>query len=174
MSEDAHGSEYGALRTLLDAVRPSLLRAALRVLDDAHDAEDVVQETLAEVWKRRSNLPDRPEAYVIRAVHWNALKRRRRARAHLSLDALPDFAANWLEYPHPRLDVDPLALENAISALPESQRIVVRLKYYVGLTFREIAATLSISSNTAASRCRYALAALKTALTRQRHQTSKE
>lgn len=40
------------------------------------------------------------------------------------------------------------------------------MKYYFGMTFGQIGVSLSISSHTAASRCRYAIAKLKRLLTR--------
>jgi len=45
--------------------------------------------------------------------------------------------------------------------LPDEQREVVILKIWNELTFAEIAQILEISQNTAASRYRYALGALK-------------
>ena len=56
--------------------------------------------------------------------------------------------------------MDPRYLERAMKALPPSQQTVIRMKYYMGLSFKEIGEALKISLNTAASRCRYALAAL--------------
>jgi len=49
----------------------------------------------------------------------------------------------------------------AIQQLPEEQRTVLILKEYEGLKFREIAATLEISENTAKSRLYYGLKALR-------------
>ena len=49
----------------------------------------------------------------------------------------------------------------AIQQLPEEQRTVLILKEYEGLKFREIAATLDISENTAKSRLYYGLKALR-------------
>jgi len=45
--------------------------------------------------------------------------------------------------------------------LPNEQREVLVMKIWNELTFAEIASALEISQNTAASRYRYALAALK-------------
>ena len=53
------------------------------------------------------------------------------------------------------------ALAEAILTLPDEQRDVVRLRTEGGLSFAEIAATLGISANTAASRWRYALEKLR-------------
>lgn len=62
--------------------------------------------------------------------------------------------------------VDPLDLEEAIESLPLAQQNVIRMKYYFGMTFRQIGAALSISTHTAASRCRYALTKLRDVLKR--------
>jgi RNA polymerase sigma-70 factor (ECF subfamily) len=45
--------------------------------------------------------------------------------------------------------------------LPDNYREVLTLKIWGGLTFAEIAETLGISANTAASRYRYALTELR-------------
>ena len=55
-------------------------------------------------------------------------------------------------------------LERARQALPAEQRELLALKVEGGLTFAEIAAVLGINANTAASRYRYALEKLRTAL----------
>ena len=56
------------------------------------------------------------------------------------------------------------ALAAAMDSLPHDQREVLVLKIWNELTFTEIAGTLGIPQNTAASRDRYALAALKKSL----------
>jgi len=53
------------------------------------------------------------------------------------------------------------ALVAALDLLPRKQREVLVMKIWNELTFAEIASALEISQNTAASRYRYALAALK-------------
>lgn len=49
------------------------------------------------------------------------------------------------------------ATEAALDSLPPEQRAVVHLKLWGGLTFEQIAATLDIPPNTAASRYRYGI-----------------
>lgn len=143
--------------------RARLVAAARRILGDDHEAEDVVQETLGILWQRLGTLPPRIEAYAYRAVQYNALKRRARRRRHASLgDFNPPAPESDLP---PSLDIDPLELEHALEGLPQAQQTVLRMKYYLNMTFAEIADALSISLNTAASRCRYGLAGLRKALT---------
>jgi RNA polymerase sigma-70 factor (ECF subfamily) len=57
------------------------------------------------------------------------------------------------------------AIEEALQRLPRDQREVLVLKIWGELTFEQIGMTLELSPNTAASRYRYALAALRTELT---------
>ena len=52
-------------------------------------------------------------------------------------------------------------LEAALQKLPSEQREVVVMKIWGELTFEEISKQLDISQNTAASRYRYALEALR-------------
>jgi RNA polymerase sigma-70 factor (ECF subfamily) len=62
----------------------------------------------------------------------------------------------WLD-PVLEDDEDALALREKIKHLSPKLREVVIMKFWGGLTFQQIAETLTISPNTAASRYRYAL-----------------
>ena len=67
--------------------------------------------------------------------------------------------------PHFELEDDTQsALAAAVESLPRDQREVLVLKIWNDLTFSEIADSLGISQNTAASRYRYALTNLKKTL----------
>ena len=65
-------------------------------------------------------------------------------------------------------DPDEAAFRNelaiALGELPPDQRAVVHLKLWSGLTFEQIAETLEIPLNTAASRYRYGLDKLRARL----------
>ena len=56
------------------------------------------------------------------------------------------------------------SVESALAQLPDEQREVVVLKIWGGLTFAQIAAALGVNQNTAASRYRYAIERLESAL----------
>lgn len=139
-------------------LRPQLLRLAYGRLGDWAEAEDVVQESALALWRRLDKGDiDEPEAYAARAVWQNALRRRGRRKDWVALEDSEEagVAAEidaWIET---------LAMEDALAQLPAAQQAVVRLRYYTGLTLKETAATLAIGLNTAASRCRYALDALR-------------
>jgi RNA polymerase sigma-70 factor (ECF subfamily) len=104
-------------------------------------------------------------------VRWNAIKRRARRGRELPMDAPPEATTDF-NSPAGRLDA--LELERAIASLPSAQQVVIRLRFYLGLSFREIGANLSISTNTAASRTRYALAGLRRRLGAPRLESNRE
>jgi RNA polymerase sigma-70 factor (ECF subfamily) len=141
--------------------RPKLLRLARSRLGDRAEAEDVVQDTALALWRRLAQGDiDDPDAYAARALWQNALRRRGRRRDWVALDEARHRGAAaeaeaWM---------DSQAMEAALARLPPTQQAVLRLRFYTGLSFKEMAATLAISLNTAASRCRYALDALRHSL----------
>lgn len=138
-------------------------RLAYRVLENREEAEDIVQETLAILWEKKSDLEvENPAAYAARSVWLNSIKKRSRRKPQVPLEEIAELQAPEDEGPGEGLgDLDPMELEEALLELPEAQRVVIRMKYYTGLTLREIGETLQISLNTAASRCRYALESLR-------------
>jgi len=144
-----------------------LVKVALRILRDKDDAEDIVQDTLAKVWERSAEVRPRHLAgYLARAVEMNALNYRARRRRTVPLEEVDEFSTREMRGGDPpdAIQLDPATLERALIGLPPVQQAVLRMKFYVGLSFREIGTALSISQNTAASRYRYAISALRKAL----------
>jgi RNA polymerase sigma-70 factor (ECF subfamily) len=141
----------------------ALLRVAFALLGSRPDAEDAVQEVFVGLARARASWAsvENLRAYLFTALRHAAAKAASRRRA-ARCQPLPDAIAT----PQPRgLAAGPAArLERALAALPSDRREVVALKIDAGLTFREIAAVLGISPNTAASRYRYALTELRNTL----------
>jgi RNA polymerase sigma-70 factor (ECF subfamily) len=81
---------------------------------------------------------------------------RRRKKREESVIYLNDFQDMWLD-PVLEYDEDAQFLRDKIGQLSDKLREVVIMKFWGGLTFQQIAETLAISPNTAASRYRYAL-----------------
>ncbi len=165
MSEAARSESRHRFEALIAARRFALVRSAERILRDPAEAEDVVQETCAAAWRRLDAIePGALKAYLFRAVELNSLKRRARRRRHLPLDDAGDPPARR----HEETTLDPVDLERALDGLGESQKAVLRMKYYAGMTFDEIGRTLAVSKNTAASHCRRAIEAMRKALNAKR------
>lgn len=123
---------------------PHLVRTAYLLTGDHHEAEDLVQSTLAKVylgWPRIRRL-DVPEAYVQRALVNNNLSRFRKRRVvHLLTPLLPERAR---ADPHSPVE-DRALLMAALAALPPRQRAVVVLRYWEDLSEQQVADILGCS-----------------------------
>ncbi len=147
---------------------PKLLLCARQWTSSLADAEDVVQEAFIRFWKHQRELPGEPIALLVTSVRRAALdlarrETRRTAREERAVEGEDGFAPLF----DAALDGDDRrdAIEAALRRLPAEQREVLVLKIWGELTFDEIARQLGIPPNTAASRYRYALAALRRELT---------
>ena len=149
-------------RRWLDDHAPRFLLFARQQTRCEADAQDVVQEALIEAGKRQGDgLPPAPALVFAtirrRAIDWARSDQRRAAREQAVSDPNPigwfDTAVEDREMAH--------LIQTAMQRLPDIYREVITLKVWGGLTFAEIAPTLGIPANTAASRYRYGLAELR-------------
>jgi RNA polymerase sigma-70 factor, ECF subfamily len=149
------------LARLYDEHAPVLFAFLLNFTRDEDDTRDVLQEIFIKLARQPNLLGSARDerAFLLRLAHNAAidLMRRRgtRARQH------EQFGEEQISAFAPACDPDEAAFRHELSAalgeLPAEQRAVVHLKLWAGLTFEEIAATLEIPLNTAASRYRYGL-----------------
>jgi RNA polymerase sigma-70 factor (ECF subfamily) len=130
------------------------------------DAEDMIQDALVRLWhyqEERGNVPpDLPLAYsVLRFVAMDHGKKQgRKKRKEEAIIFLHDSDEYWADS-SAEDDEESLILRRAVDSLGEKLREVITLKIWGGLTFNEIAQSMAISPNTAASRYRYALEQLE-------------
>lgn len=141
-------------------IAPGLLLFARQWTHSAADAEDIVQEAFVRFWRKQHNVENRALLYAsVRSIALDFLRRsnRRKRREVVALADTDQTVQPQFEIE----DESQQALAAAMAALPNEQREVLVMKVWNDLTFAEIASVLNISQNTAASRYRYALAALK-------------
>lgn len=139
---------------------PGLVLFARQFVRSVADAEDIVQDAFVRFWRKEHSIENRALLFAtVRSVALDLLRRdsrraRREANAALEMEQTSE----------PQFDFDNDAqqeLAAAVDRLPVEQREVLVMKIWNELTFAEIGQALAISQNTAASRYRYALAALK-------------
>jgi len=148
-----------------EAYGPKLLFCARQWTRSLADAEDVVQEAFVRYWRHQRHLPGDPQALLITSIRRAALDH---ARRHARRTAREEKADGGLEERDCTFEAQPgedadrrNEIESALQRLPAVQREVLVLKIWNELTFEQIGEALEIPANTAASRYRYALAALR-------------
>jgi RNA polymerase sigma-70 factor (ECF subfamily) len=152
---------------------PRLLLFARGWSQSREDAEDLVQEAILRMWHHQADKggapPDLPLVFsTIRfcGLNHHRSEKRRRKREE-SIIYLNDFQDVWLD-PVMEEDEEALILRDAVQSLSSKLREVVMMKFWGDLTFQQIAETLAISPNTAASRYRYAMEQLAQELRRKK------
>ena len=141
----------------------SLVRLARLFTDDRSGAEDIVQEAFIRLYHAAGRISDPAKsAAYLRSIVLN-LARDHNRRGLLSLrhqDALVDRRP--VERPDERLERTESQAEvlEALGALSQRQRDCLVLRFYLDLSERDIAETLSISPNSVKTHCRRGMAAL--------------
>ena len=145
---------------LADHIPKLLLFARTQTRSEA-DAEDVLQDAIVEAARKSHGAPpDLPLVYATlrrRAVDLARSTDRRTAREEAASDVTEIC---WFD---DRIEQQETArlIDRAMKRMPEKFREVVMLKIWSELTFAQIAETLDIPLNTAASRYRYGLESLR-------------
>ena len=133
----------------------AFLRAAKVICFDTQNAEDVLQEALADVYKRWSKIRshENPEAYLMRVmVSKHADMRRKWLRRQQEKETSWDLAENIRDLADQTDDVTQrLLVQAALKTLSAAQRAVLVLIYEHGMVLREVAEVLQIPTGTAAS-----------------------
>ena len=155
--------ERAALRALYDGFAGRAMAIAVRVLGSTAEAEEVVQETFLEVWRRAPEYEKErgaPGAWVTALARTRAIDRLRARRRSDKATQVPGS--------EPRPDPDPPALSAdrrqerdrvraALNTLPEEQRRAIELAYFHGLTQSESAEKVGEPLETIKTRIRLAM-----------------
>jgi RNA polymerase sigma factor (sigma-70 family) len=154
--------------------RGRLLAFIRRRIDDAAEAEDILQEALYELVaaERLAQPVEQVGAWLMRVARNRIIDRFRKKRPELLADGAGGAdEERVLEELMPAADGTPETaamravlleeIEAALAELPREQREVFMAQELDGLTFRELAARSGVSINTLLSRKRYAVLQLR-------------
>ncbi|GGQ37085.1 SigE family RNA polymerase sigma factor [Streptomyces althioticus] len=139
-----------------------LVRTALLLTGDFHEAEDLVQTTLAKVYARWGRVPpDDVDFYVRRSLVNNNISRTRRRRVtHLLMPFLPE-RVHQSDRGHAESVESRAAITEALASLSTRQRTVLVLRYWEDLPETAIAEVLNCSPGTVKTHARRGLEALR-------------
>lgn len=159
-------TEPVSLAAIYDDHASSLFRFVLSLTRSEADTEDILQKLFCRLAEKPDQLTgvSNVRSYLVRAAHRLVIDSgRKRDRAEIrEAAAYPPSPFASLEDPDAGLFQK--SVHDALQILPPDQRAVVCLKVWEGFTLQEIAASLDISPNTAASRFRCGIAKLRDAL----------
>lgn len=148
--------DHAAFRTLVERHQDAVVGTVAKMLGNPADAEDIAQQVFLRVWRHAKQY--RPEAKfttylftIARNLVFNETRRRSRRR-EVSTDEREEsshlqVAADPAGQPDAELLRDELqrAVDAAIAALPEVQRMAVVLRRFEQMPYEEIAVVLDLS-----------------------------
>jgi RNA polymerase sigma-70 factor (ECF subfamily) len=153
------------IERLYDDHSQALFAFLLNFTRDENDTRDVLQEVYVKLARKSDLLRGARDerAFLIRLAHNAAidLMRRRESRGKQHEQFSAEQSSTFASTTDPDESEFRAGLSRALGELPSEQRAVVHLKLWEGLTFEQIAASLDIPANTAASRYRYGLDKLR-------------
>jgi RNA polymerase sigma-70 factor (ECF subfamily) len=162
--------DVAALRAIYDQHASRAITIAYRILRNREEAEDIVQETFLEVWRRAEQFdPGRggAVAWVVTIARSRAIDRlRARTIAGRTIASASEDADGLLPTPPPSPAVeterrrDERRVAAALGALPAAQRRTIELAYFEGLSQSEIAVKTASPLGTVKMRVKLAMAKL--------------
>lgn len=145
---------------LYRALEKPLYNVVYRVVWDASESQDIVQEAFLRCWRRRADVRAEGFKGLIFTTALNLASNRRRRNRLWRFVGLA-AAEDRLGHEGGCTEIVPQSVRDAIDALPERLRQALLLTEMAGMTYREIAAALGIREGTVGSRRTRALAMLR-------------
>jgi RNA polymerase sigma-70 factor (ECF subfamily) len=170
MSRVAQGDQ-GAFGALYDALAPLVHGLVLRVVRDPAQSEEVTQEVFLEVWQQAKRFDadrGRARAWITVMAHRRAVDRVRAAQAATDRDlreGIKDFEESYDDVEHQvEVALESERVRKALESLTDIQRQAIRLAYYGGYTYGEVADALGLPLGTVKTRIRDGMIRLRDVL----------
>ncbi len=136
-------------KEIFDKNYAPLCNYAAAIIKNKHAAEDLVQSVFIQLWEKKKFIEmDKPASYLMLCVknksidYLRALKRNKET----SMDELPEKLVHKIQHLKEE-DIDPI-LSYFVSKLPPKTKNVFLLSRKQGLSYKEIANQLGVSSKT--------------------------
>jgi len=162
-----------AFKKLFETYRGRLHAAAYKVAKSADAAEDIVQEIFTRIWENHLHLAaiDNPSAYIFTIAYHESFRYLKKVSADQKLyeslksriKIMDNKTEEWMEIKETQQ-----AIDQAVEALPPQRQLIYRLSRENGLSYKEIAVRLHISSLTVKKQLQLALRNIRTGLAKSR------
>ena len=157
------GGDRSAFASFYDQYSGLLFSIAVKVLNDAKEAEDVLQEVFVQIWNKADAydpLLGKPASWAVTLTRNKAVDRirasQRRSRlleqAAVEANGSPDHSPSANEKLHGKENAE--MIRSVVAALPPDQRCAIELAFFSGLTQDEISQTLQEPLGTIKARIR--------------------
>jgi RNA polymerase sigma-70 factor (ECF subfamily) len=156
-----------ALKVFYHRYGEGVYRLALRMLGNAHEAEDLTQEVFLAFWRKNTYDPTRGSmlVFLLTMTRSRAINRLSQMRSQQKLLQRwqQNRPTNVTNAPLENASLTELShhVSEALQALPDNQRQVLELAYYSGLSQSEITEQLNIPLGTVKTRSRQGLLKLR-------------
>ncbi|MCC5942788.1 MAG: RNA polymerase sigma factor [Balneolaceae bacterium] len=173
--EQASLGDKNAFTLIMNRWQKRIHRFAYRYFGNSTDADEITQKTFIRVYEKLDSLddPGKFSSWIYQIANNLCLDELKRAGRRNSENLSSHiFNSNFIEKNSPAVQVEQKELskmiEGIVLTLPEEQRVVLILKEFEGLKFREIAEILGEPEGTVKTRLYTGLTALKKKLSTQR------
>ena len=172
LARTAAGDE-AAFAALYDRLAPGLFSMIVKMMHDEKEAEDVLQEGFAHIWRRAAGYDaarSSPFTWAVMILRNKAIDRLRvRQRRERTLEkATVEFAhfaeADEVSSGEAGRRDEGAQVRAALAQIPEEQKCAVELAFFSGLTHEQIAAQLATPLGTIKARIRRGLLKLREVL----------
>ena len=163
-----------AFKALYERLAPALFGMALRMLNDAAEAEDVLQEGFTYIWRKAPSFDSSRSsvfAWAVLIVRHKAIDKLRirqrdeRLREAATGAANPEAAIDEQSVQEPILRERGAQVRSALEQLAPEQRQALELAFFAGLTHEQIAERLDAPLGTIKARIRRGLVKLRSFVT---------
>jgi RNA polymerase sigma-70 factor (ECF subfamily) len=166
------GGDMDAFAQFYDRCSSVLYSLAMKILRDAHEAEEVLQEAMTQIWERAAAYDakmGKPLSWALTITRNKAIDRirssQRKARLMQEIEWKESGSDPTVAAESSALQSEASALiRRALADLPFEQRRTIELAYFGGLTQSEIAAKLNQPLGTIKARIRRGMITLRDAL----------
>lgn len=173
--ERAVAGDHGAFGELVEAYQGLVFTVAQRIVRDRRVAEELLQETFLKAFRKLATLKDRVhfKAWLVQIATNESLRAiRRKDPAAVTVDFSDERSATLFrdearelsllgveEAAQKVMDLDRIGV--ALDALPLTYRTPIILRYYAGLSYKEVAERMDLSLAATKFRLHYGIRLLK-------------